>query len=103
LGDFLLTTPAARPLISVKTSGAKGDGNTDDTATIQTAVNSRPHNATLYSPAGIYLIRVSKGIEVTNRTGLSWKGDGFTTFLKRHAAAHPTARIAIFFFDTRFA
>jgi hypothetical protein len=99
-GDFLLTTPAARPLISVKTYGAKGDGSTDDTAAIQTAVNSLPQNATLHFPTGTYLIRASKGIEVTNRTGLAWKGDGFTTVLKRHAAAHPTARIATFTNDS---
>ena len=95
-GDFLLTTPTARPLISVKTYGAKGDGSTDDTAAIQTAVSSLPQNAILYFPAGTYLIRASKGIEVTNRTGFSWKGDGFTTLLKRHSAAAPTARIATF-------
>ena len=98
--DFLLTTPAARPLISVKTYGAKGDGSTDDTTAIQTAVNALPQNATLYFPTGTYLISASKGIEVTNRTGLSWKGDGFTTILKRHAAAHPTARIATFTNDS---
>jgi|SoiMetStandDraft_2_1073263.scaffolds.fasta_scaffold27086_1 pectate lyase-like protein/purple acid phosphatase-like protein len=101
-GDFLLTTPAARPLISVKTYGAKGDGNTDDTAAIQTAVNSLPNNATLYFPAGTYLINASQGIVVTNRLGLSWKGDGFTTVLKRHATAEPTARIATFTDDSDF-
>jgi hypothetical protein len=94
--DFLLTTPAVRPLISVKTYGAKGDGSTDDTTAIQTAVNSLPKNAILYFPTGTYLIRASKGIEVTNRTGFAWKGDGSTTILKRHAGAHPTARIATF-------
>jgi pectate lyase-like protein len=100
LGDFSLTTPATRPLISVKSYAAKGDGSTDDTTAIQTAVNNLPQNATLYFPTGTYLIRASKGIEVTDRTGLSWKGDGLTTVLKRHAAAHPTARIATFTNDS---
>ena len=100
--NFRLTTPAARPLISVKTYGAKGDGSTDDTAAIQTAVNSLPNNATLYFPRGTYLISASQGIEVTNRRGVSWKGDGFTTLLKRHAAAYPTARIATFTNDSDF-
>lgn len=43
--------------LNVKWFGAKGDGATDDTTAIQNAINSvTAQGATLYFPAGIYLI-----------------------------------------------
>jgi Pectate lyase superfamily protein/Ricin-type beta-trefoil lectin domain-like len=49
----LLCSAAAASAASVKDYGAKGDGVTDDTAAIQTAVNSTP-SGTLLFPAGTY-------------------------------------------------
>lgn len=42
--------------IDVKTFGAKGDGITDDTLSIQNAINSVGSNFTLEFPAGTYII-----------------------------------------------
>ena len=42
-------------LVNVKQFGAKGDGVTDDTAAIQTAIDNNP-NTTIYFPKGIYLV-----------------------------------------------
>ena len=41
--------------INVKDFGAVGDGTTDDTVAIQTAINCLPCGAKLYFPAGVYL------------------------------------------------
>jgi hypothetical protein len=52
--------PAIRPLppmsewVNVRTLGVKGDGETDDTAAIQAAVNAHP---VLYFPSGYYIVR----------------------------------------------
>jgi pectin methylesterase-like acyl-CoA thioesterase len=57
---------------SVKDYGAKGDGTTDDTSAIQTALNALKRNSawtTLYFPKGNY--RITAGL-TTDRT----KGDG---------------------------
>lgn len=45
-----------RESISVKDFGAKGDGATDDTATIQAAINSLTSGGALYFPPGNYKI-----------------------------------------------
>ena len=52
-------------LISVKSYGALGDGSTDDTDAIQTAINS---GDTIYFPKGTYLI--SRPIEISEKS--SW-------------------------------
>ncbi|QIP12033.1 hypothetical protein G8759_04985 [Spirosoma aureum] len=62
---------------------AKGDGSVDDSAAIQQAVNfakslsfntGTPYRATVYFPAGYYLIGTS--INLTNTSGIWLKGDG---------------------------
>ena len=44
-------------LLNVQTFGAKGDGVTDDTAALQTCMESCPADGTVYVPAGTYLTR----------------------------------------------
>ena len=41
--------------VSVRDFGAKGDGVSDDTVSIQTAINCLPNNGRLYFPEGVYL------------------------------------------------
>ncbi|MDD2485353.1 MAG: glycosyl hydrolase family 28-related protein [bacterium] len=46
---------ASADVYNVKDYGAVGDGITDDTSALQTALNAVPENGTLYIPYGIYL------------------------------------------------
>lgn len=52
---FTFRTQKDTAVINVKDFGAIGDGETDDTVAIQTAINCLPKNAKLYFPAGDYL------------------------------------------------
>ena len=72
-------------MINVKDApyGATGNGQTDDTAAIQQAVNyaksltapgGGPYKVSIYFPAGYYLI--SAPINLTNATGIWLEGDG---------------------------
>jgi hypothetical protein len=63
--------------------GAKGDGVTDDTVALQTALNA---GGPLYLPSGTYV--VSSTLTVTGRKGFVMLGDGITSVLK------PTASVA---------
>ena len=77
--------------ISVVDYGAKGDGHTDDTAAINSAMSAcvgraLPHNGcVLYFPAGVY---ITTGLAL--RSYVNMKGDGWGTsvlLLKPHTAA----------------
>ena len=58
--------------VSVRDYGAKGDGVTDDTANITAAdVYARSIGATLYFPAGTYMVS-----QLVLQTGSNWRGDG---------------------------
>lgn len=59
--------------VNVKYSGAKGDGATDDTAAIVSAISTNDH---VFMPAGIYLI--SSTIEI-EKDGFRLTGDGTNT------------------------
>ena len=60
----------ADAVVDVKTAyGAKGDGNTDDTAALQKAIAENP-NRTLYLPTGTYV--VSKALEARAKSG-NWQ------------------------------
>ena len=54
-GEFKFSTKWESAAINVRDFGAVGDGVTDDTAAIQTAVNCMPRDARLYFPEGVYL------------------------------------------------
>jgi parallel beta-helix repeat protein len=67
-------------LVNVYDYGARGDDLTDDTAAIQSAINSVSlTGGTVYIPPGTYLL--SKSILLTNRITLTGAGMG-TTILK---------------------
>jgi hypothetical protein len=53
-------------IVNVKDFGAKGDGSTDDTAAIQSALNS---GKSVYFPKGTYI--VSSGLQTTNNTDVN--------------------------------
>jgi hypothetical protein len=72
-----LTTPTT--VINMKQAGAKGDGVTDDTKAIQTAINAAPNNTRFYFPAGTYQLN---NINITNRSQLQFDGDGDLTVLQ---------------------
>lgn len=68
-----VTNPPALPVldweprsdwISVKAHGAKGDGTTDDTVAIQTALNTIKRGVTIHFPPGIY--RVTRTLAIAN-------------------------------------
>lgn len=61
--------------ISVKKSGAKGDGKTDDTQAIQSAIDQ---NAVVYLPKGVYLVS-----HLTILDNKRLKTDGFATILRQ--------------------
>jgi polygalacturonase len=79
------------PRFNVRDYGARGDGVTDDTTAIQAAVNAAPNGgSTIYFPAGTY---IANNIQVTNRNGLRFEGEGPSSILKRPPRAGNT-RIA---------
>ncbi|MDE2022542.1 MAG: right-handed parallel beta-helix repeat-containing protein [Patescibacteria group bacterium] len=63
-------------IVSVKDFGAKGDGVTDDTTSIQTALTALTSGGTLYFPAGTYVI--SAALSITN-SNVSLVGAGKST------------------------
>lgn len=65
--------PTAAP--SVRDFGAKGDGMVDDTAAIQSALDSLDHNGSLYfPPTGMAFYKISKPLRLPSRSGLSLFG-----------------------------
>jgi len=84
-------SPVGLSMINVGNYGARGDGRTDDTAAINSAMSAcvaraLPHNGcVLYFPAGVY---ITTGL--TLRSYVNMKGDGWGTsvlMLKSHTAA----------------
>ena len=56
VGELEFTTKKETAAINVRDFGATGDGKTDDTVAVQTAINCLPRGARLYFPAGTYLV-----------------------------------------------
>lgn len=75
-------------VVSVKDFGAKGDGATDDTAAIQSALNAVSGSAyglEIYFPAGIYLVSSALIISTVAGFGTKISGAGRgRTVIKRH-------------------
>lgn len=62
--------------IDVTTFGAVGDGQTDDTNAIRSALQSAPNGAAVYFPPGVY--RLSGALSIVGK-GLKLCGGGWTT------------------------
>ena len=56
--------------VSVRAHGARGDGRSDDTESIQKAIDAAPAGGTVRFPPGVYLVR-SVGV----RPGLRYRGE----------------------------
>jgi polygalacturonase len=63
------------PIVSVKKSGARGDGKTDDTKAIQATIDQ---NDVVYLPKGVYLVS-----HLTILDNKRIKTDGFATILRQ--------------------
>jgi nitrous oxidase accessory protein NosD len=61
--------PEGRDL-SVTAFGARGDGVTDDTASIQAAVDALPPGGTLHVPPGVYRVDVGRGVHLKDNMTL---------------------------------
>ncbi len=68
--------------IDVKSRGAKGDGQTDDTRAIKTTMDNAPAGANIYFPEGTYVVRT---LFLTGRKDLSLTGAGRNSLLKRQS------------------
>lgn len=66
-GNWSAITPTSRHSshLNVKDFGAKGDGTTDDTSAIQTAMNALVSGGVLYVPAGVY--KLTSSITATSK------------------------------------
>ena len=80
--------------VNVKTSGAVGDGITDDTAAFNTALKSLADagGGTCLVPKGTYVISAS-GITSPVKSGVHLEGEGHTSILK--IAAMPTGPLIV--------
>lgn len=69
--------PCRRPVFDVRAFGATGDGVSDDTAAIQSAINAASSGGTVYFPPGTYLI--SDDIGPSSGAAVSLRGSGWGT------------------------
>jgi len=71
--------------INVRDYGAKGDGQTDDTAAVQAAIDAAGSGLVVF-PSGVFMMR---GVKVRNK-GTALRGDGrFGTRIKRLSGTQP--------------
>lgn len=68
---------------NVKYYGAKGDGVTDDTTSIQAAINANINGSALFFPAGTYIVTQ---LAVSNARGLLLYGTGSASTIRRSAS-----------------
>jgi hypothetical protein len=84
LGSGDLTVTGSSVFVNVKSFGATGDGVTDDTSSIQSAVDSLSPGDTLYFPPGTYLTRLI----LVNKTRVRITGSGATLKLYYQTAVN---------------
>ena len=77
--------------INVKNFGAKGDGVTDDSNSIVTAIEQSEKGSTIYFPAGTYL--VSRGFNLLDYTTVKGEGDKTLLLLKKDLPQRNDERI----------
>ena len=67
-----LPTDLRKPIVSVKKTGAVGDGLTDDTKAIQQAIDQLAANGggTVYVPPGVYAINAKKSIQLKSKVDM---------------------------------
>jgi predicted small lipoprotein YifL len=76
-------TPHPEPSIDVRNYGAKGDGQRDDTAAIQAAINAIPASGgTVLFPPGTYIVAPTKTTGIAIRSNLSLVGSGAQSVIK---------------------
>ncbi|MEB0014189.1 right-handed parallel beta-helix repeat-containing protein [Glaciimonas sp. Gout2] len=69
--DFCLTGPTSTLSVNIREKGAKGDGITDDTSSIQAAVDQLVGSGgTVLIPDGIYIINAITGIQLKSNITL---------------------------------
>lgn len=94
-GAISVNVPIEVNVVNVKNYGAKGDGLTDDAASIQNAINAAPLGGVVYLPSGTYMLGTSAGgVEkypdgtsiqsalIINKDNLTIRGDGPATILQ---------------------
>lgn len=54
-------------VINVKDYGATGDGSTDDTTSIQSAIDASPNGSTIYFPKGTYIVSDTINLKKSRR------------------------------------
>jgi len=82
-----------RDVVSVKDFGAVGDGVTDDSAAIQTAVNSLTNGGTLVFPFGTYKVNTSIEIQKSNVTIIGNNSSIDATALSYNAAVRGSGAV----------
>lgn len=74
-------------VFNVKDYGAMGDGATDDTAAINSAISAATNGGTIYLPPGTYVVNPATGINLANNTRLTGSGTGSIIKVASHANA----------------
>lgn len=92
LGGESLTIVPASGAVSVKTYGAVGDGVTDDTAALRSAIAT---GAPLFFPPGTYLVTATTedALRLTGLTRVSWEGYGATIKMSSSVSSAGNTRV----------